>query len=294
MILMAIIDGKAIAEEIQEEIRARVHAVKGRKPCLAVLLVGEHAPSHIYVKRKVQACAHAGILSQLEHLPDTVKEEEILAAISKLNEDPDVDGILVQLPLPPHVNPYKINLHIHPDKDVDGFHPINMGKLLLGEEDGFIPCTPLGIKVVLERKKVDLTGLQAVILGRSNIVGKPMAALLIQNKSGGNATVTIAHRHTRNIEALCSQADLIIAAIGQPHFLKAHMVKEGAIVIDVGINKIEDPDTPTGYRLVGDVDFENVKEKCALITPVPGGIGPMTIAMLLSNTWQSYSKRELR
>lgn len=284
---MAIIDGKAIAVMIQKEISAKVQVIKGRKPCLAMILVGDHAPSHIYVKRKVQACVQAGILSQLEHLPASAAEEEILAAITKLNEDSNIDGILVQLPLPPHVNPYKINLHVNPDKDVDGFHPVNLGKLLIGEDDGFIPCTPLGIKTLLEKTKVDLTGMQAVILGRSNIVGKPMAAILMQNKSGGNATVTIAHRHTRDLSTLCSNADLIIAAMGQPLFLKENMVKEGAIVIDVGINKV---DSPTGYRIVGDVDFEAVKDKCALITPVPGGVGPMTIAMLLCNTLRSFSK----
>lgn len=289
--IMAILDGKLIAAQIQEEIRTKVSALQGRKPCLAVILVGEHPASQIYVKRKIQACGQAGILSRLERLPASSTEAEILSAISVLNEDAAVDGILVQLPLPPHVNPFKVCMRVDPEKDVDGFHPINMGKLLIGEDDGFIPCTPLGIKVLLDRAKVDLTGMQAVILGRSNIVGKPMAAILMQNKHGGNATVTIAHRHTQNLDFLCSHADLIIAAMGQPLFLKGPMVKEGAIIIDVGINKVDSPDNPAGYRLVGDVDFDAVKDKCALITPVPGGVGPMTIAMLLSNTMQSYLKR---
>ncbi|MCE5316285.1 MAG: bifunctional 5,10-methylenetetrahydrofolate dehydrogenase/5,10-methenyltetrahydrofolate cyclohydrolase [Parachlamydia sp.] len=282
-----IIDGKAIAQSIQDEIRARVAAIPGRKPCLAVVLVGDHAPSHIYVNRKVQACAHAGILSLLERLPASTTEQEILATIEKLNHASDVDGILVQLPLPPHINPNKINVQIHPDKDVDGLHPMNIGKLLIGESDGFVPCTPLGIKVLLQRSNVDLTGQHAVILGRSNIVGKPMAALLMQSNGGGNATVTIAHRFSQDIAALCRLADLLIVAIGNPGFVKGDMVKEGAVVIDVGINKIEDP---AGYRIVGDVDFPSVQEKCSLITPVPGGVGPMTIAMLLSNTLQGYER----
>lgn len=193
----------------------------------------------------------------------------------------------MQLPLPPHVNPNQINIHINPDKDVDGFHPLNIGKLLIGEHDGFFPCTPLGIKELLDRSKVDLTGKHAVVLGRSNIVGKPMAAMLMQSNGGGNATVTIAHRFSSDIATLCQLADLLIVAIGQPEFVKADMIKPGAVVIDVGINKI---DVGDGYRIVGDVEFESVKEKCSLITPVPGGVGPMTIAMLLSNTLKGYEK----
>lgn len=284
---MKIIDGKAIAQSIQEEIRAKVAAIPGRKPCLAVVLVGDHPPSQIYVNRKIQACANVGIRSLLERLPSCATEQEILAMIAKLNQASDIDGILVQLPLPPHINPNIINIHIHPDKDVDGFHPMNIGKLLIGESDGFIPCTPLGIKALLHRSSVDLTGKHAVILGRSNIVGKPMAALLMQSNGGGNATVTIAHRLSQDIGALCRLADLLIVAIGNPGFIKVDMVKEGAVVIDVGINKIENSE---GYRIVGDVDFESVKEKCSQITPVPGGVGPMTIAMLLSNTLQGYER----
>ncbi len=216
---------------------------------------------------------------------------KFLATIAKLNRDPEVDGILVQMPLPPHVNPNKINIQIDPKKDVDGFHPMNIGKLLIGEKDGFFPCTPLGVKTLLDRSGVDLTGKHAVVLGRSNIVGKPMAAMLMQSNGGGNATVTIAHRFSQDLTTLCRLADLLIVAIGQPQFIKADRVKEGAVVIDVGINKIDEPTRPSGYRIVGDVDFENVKKKCALITPVPGGVGPMTIAMLLSNTLQSFTNR---
>lgn len=285
--MKGIIDGKGIAESIQEEIRGKVANIPGRKPCLAVVLVGDHPPSQIYVNRKIQACSNVGIRSVLERLPSSATEREILAMVQKLNEDPHVDGILVQLPLPPHVNPNKINIHIHPHKDVDGLHPMNIGKLLIGESDGFIPCTPLGIKVLLERSNVDLTGKHAVILGRSNIVGKPMAALLMQSNGGGNATVTIAHRFSQGIAALCRLADLLIVAIGNPGFVKVDMVKEGAVVIDVGINKVVNA---SGYRIVGDVDFDGIKEKCSLITPVPGGVGPMTIAMLLSNTLQGYER----
>lgn len=286
-----IIDGKAIADQIQEEMRQQVSRLSGRKPCLAVLLVGAHPPSQIYVNRKVQACASVGILSRLEKLPMTASVQEILDLIEQLNRDPTVDGILVQMPLPPHINPNKINMQIDPKKDVDGFHPMNVGKLLIGETDGFFPCTPLGIKELLHRSQVDLTGKHAVVLGRSNIVGKPMAAMLMQSNGGGNATVTIGHRFTENIAALCQMADLLIVAIGQPQLIKADMIKEGACVIDVGINKIEDPTRPNGYKIVGDVDFEKVKERCSLITPVPGGVGPMTIAMLLRNTLQSYENR---
>ncbi len=285
-----IIDGKAIAATIQAELKAQMASFQGRKPCLAVLLVGENPASHIYVKRKVQACNEVGVESRPYQLPQTAPESEVLAIIRALNADPLVDGILVQLPLPQHVNPYKIIQAIDPEKDVDGFHPLNVGKLLIGETDGLFPCTPLGIQVLLERSGVEMTGKHAVIVGRSNIVGKPLAAMLMQRHSGANATVTVAHSHTHDIASLCRLADVLIASIGQPHFIKADMVKEGAVVIDVGINKIANPSSPSGYQIVGDVDFEHVQPRCALITPVPGGVGPMTIAMLLSNTVRSFKK----
>ena len=218
-------------------------------------------------------------------------QAEILLEIQKLNADDGIDGILVQLPLPSHVNPYTITLAIDPTKDVDGFHPLNMGRLLQGQTDGFFPCTPLGIKVLLEQSGVEMAGKNVLVIGRSNIVGKPMAAMLMQNTAGANATVTIAHSFTKNIKELSFRADIIIAAIGKPKFVTADMVKEGAIVIDVGTNKIENKDKPSGYQIVGDVDFENVVQKCSLITPVPGGVGPMTIAMLLSNTLRSFQIR---
>lgn len=285
-----ILDGKAIARQIQEELKVTILQINGRKPCLAIVQVGEHLPSQIYVSRKMQACVEIGMETVKKHLSSTASEADLLKEIAILNHDPQVDGFLVQLPLPPHINPFKIIEAIHPEKDVDGFHPMNIGKLLIGETDGFFPSTPLGIQVLLERSEVNLAGKHVVVVGRSNIVGKPIAAMLMQNSPGGNATVTIIHRHSQNIETLCRMADVLIVAIGQPAFIKENMVKEGAVVVDVGINKIPS-NNEKGYKIIGDVDFERVKSKCALITPVPGGVGPMTIAMLLSNTVKSYLKR---
>jgi methylenetetrahydrofolate dehydrogenase (NADP+)/methenyltetrahydrofolate cyclohydrolase len=286
-----IMDGKQVAEKIQQEIKEIIHRYTDRKPCLAVILVGNHLSSQIYVNRKTQACEAVGIKSIKKDLPATISEKELMAEVEAFNQDPLVDGILVQLPLPPHINPTRITYCISPDKDVDGFHPFNVGKLLIGETNGFIPCTPLGIKVLMDRYSIELTGKHALIIGRSNIVGKPIAALLMQSTPGANATVTIAHRYSTDIKELCQIADIIIIAIGQPHFLKADMVKEGTVIIDVGINKIADSSRKSGYQIVGDVDFNNVQSKCAYITPVPGGVGPMTIAMLLHNTLLSYQKR---
>ena len=288
-----IIDGKAIAHDIEKEMKQVIATLSGRKPCLAVILVGDHPPSHIYVKRKTRACKHVGMDSFIRQFPEELSEENLIKEITLLNTNPKIDGILVQLPLPPHIDPKKVTQCISPEKDVDGFHPINMGKMLIGETDGFSPCTPLGIKTLFERTSIDLTGEHVLIIGRSNIVGKPRAALLMQRSDVGNATVTIAHRKTKNIQALCQEADVIIIAIGQPKFLTADIVKEGAIIIDVGINKVDDSSSSNGYKIIGDVDFENVKDKCAYITPVPGGVGPMTIAMLLKNTLKSYEKRVL-
>jgi len=287
-----LIDGKEIARKIEEEIKEKVSRYKIRKPCLAVILVGSHPASLIYVKRKTEACERAGIISLRKEFDSTLTEAELIHEIEKLNKNPDVDGILVQLPLPSHINPTKITQCVDPSKDIDGFHPINVGKLLIGETDGFVPCTPLGIKVLLERSGIDASGKQVLVLGRSNIVGKPVAALLMQSQEGGNATVTIAHSRTKNIKKLCLQSDIIIAAIGQPKFITADMIEEGTVVIDVGINKIDNPSKKAGYQIVGDVDFENVKDKCSFITPVPGGVGPMTIAMLLSNTLKSFEQRQ--
>lgn len=286
-----IIDGKKIADEIQLEIKEKIQQLTTRSPCLAVVLVGKHPPSQIYVNRKTQACEAAGIHSIKYELPETISEEALLLKIKELNDDPQVDGILVQLPLPSHINPTRIIHAINPQKDVDGFNPYNVGKALIGETDGFLPCTPLGIKVLLERYAIDISGRHALIIGRSNIVGKPLAALLMQGTPGGNATVTVAHRYSADLKKFCLLADIIIVAIGQPKFIKEDMVKEGAVVIDVGINKINDPSKKSGYQIVGDVDFANVAPKCSFITPVPGGVGPMTIAMLLHNTLLSYHLR---
>lgn len=286
-----IIDGKAIADQIQQEIKQQVSAITKRPPCLAVILVGNNPASQIYVNRKTQACAEVGIISIRKNLPADCEEDMLLEVLDSYNTHPEVDGILLQLPLPPQINTAKVLLQISPEKDVDGLHPYNAGKLFIGDTDGFAPCTPLGIKVLLERSGIQVSGQHAVVLGRSNLVGKPMASLLIQNAPGANATVTIVHSKSLNIKELCNEADILIAAIGRPGFVTADMVKDNAVVIDVGINKIEDPTSPKGYKIVGDVDFERVKDKCSFITPVPGGIGPMTIAMLLSNTLKSWSKR---
>lgn len=287
-----IIDGKKIAQQIQDEIKSSLLKIQGRQPCLAVILVGEHHASRIYIERKTQACKEVGIRSLKIELPASTTEKELLNHIVELNQNPDVDGILVQLPLPPQINPSHVTEAIAPEKDIDGFHPSNVGKMLIGETTGFLPCTPLGIRVLLERSNIEVTGRHVLIAGRSNIVGKPMAAILMQSNPEGNATVTIAHSKTKNIANLTRLADIIIVAIGQPLFLKADMIKEGAVVIDVGINKLADPTRSSGYRLVGDADFDNIKDKCSYITPVPGGVGPMTIAMLLSNTLKSYQMRE--
>lgn len=285
-----IIDGKAIASQIQKEIQNEIALITGRKPCLAVILVGSHPPSQIYVSRKTQACAAVGMLSIKRNLPADISESDLLKEIDILNSDPTVDGILVQLPLSAHINPVTVIKNISPDKDVDGLHPMNAGKLLIGDPHGFVPCTPLGIKTLLERSSIEVEGKHVVVLGRSNLVGKPAATLLMQNAPGANATVTLVHSLTPNISEICRMADILIVAIGQPKFITANMVKEGVVIVDVGINKI-DADTPQGYQIVGDVDFDSVLSKCSFITPVPGGVGPMTIAMLLSNTLKSYKNK---
>lgn len=288
-----IIDGKKVAQQIENEIKEKIEKIRGRKPCLAVVLVGNHPASILYTNRKAEMCQTVGIKSLKKEFLADVTEEELLKEISSLNEDATVDGILVQLPLPQHINPEKITNHILPKKDVDGFHPMNIGNVLIGETKGFYPCTPLGIKVLLERYNIEVAGKHVVIIGRSNIVGKPMAAMLIQNKDFGNATVTIAHQQTKNLKSLSLLADILIVAAGKPKLVTADMVKEGAVVIDVGTNKVIDPSKKNGYRIDGDVDFVNVEPKCSFITKVPGGVGPMTIAMLLKNTLQSYENSQL-
>lgn len=285
-----IIDGKAVAAAIHEEIASEVAGLSGRPPCLAVILVGDNPASHVYVGRKTKACEKTGIRSIKKTFSETMTQDQLLAEIERFNRDDAVDGILVQLPLPEQIDPLAIIKAINPAKDVDGFHPTNMGKLLAGDRTGFVPCTPLGIQQLLIRSQIETAGANVTIVGRSNIVGKPMAALLMQRGAGGDATVTVAHSRTQNLTAVSARADILIAAIGSPHFITEDMVKEGAVVIDVGMNRLEDSEAPKGYRLVGDVDFKAVESKASAITPVPGGVGPMTIAMLLNNTLESYKR----
>lgn len=287
-----LIDGKRIAQELRSKIGTTIAQMEGsRPPSLAVIIVGNNSASRIYVNAKRKACETVGISSHLFSLPEEVSENELIALIQKLNHQEDVDGILLQLPLPSHLNTTRIIQQIEPKKDVDGLHPLNAGKLLLGESDGFVPCTPLGIQHLLLETLGSISGKRVLILGRSAIVGKPLAALLLQNNRSANATVTVAHSKSEGIEDLCREADILIAAMGHPHFIKGEMIKPGAILIDVGITRIPDPNSSKGYRIVGDVDLTSVESICGAYTPVPGGVGPMTIAMLLHNTLLSYQRR---
>ena len=281
-----LIDGVAIARSIRGE-AAREAALlieKGIRPGLAVVLVGEDPASTVYVRSKGKATDDAGMHSVTVRLPASTSQTELNDVVSTLNSDPKVHGILVQMPLPKHLDADAVIRAIDPRKDVDGFHPVNVGKLLIGERDGFVPCTPAGIQQLLKRSNVDTSGAECVIVGRSNIVGKPMAALLIQDSAGANCTVTVCHRHTKDLSAHTQRADIVIAAAGRAGLVTGDMLKPGAVVIDVGMNRIPDETSPRRYRLVGDVDFDSAKEVASKITPVPGGVGPMTIAMLLSNT----------
>jgi len=276
-----IIDGKKIADEITKEISAEVAALQGRKPGLAFLLVGDNPASQSYVRSKKRACALTGIHSTLLEFPASVKESDLITQIERLNQDPHIDGILVQLPLPPHIDEKKIMFAIDPRKDVDGFHPLNVGKMLLGDDSGLLPCTPQGIKVLFERSSIAVEGKHVVIVGRSNIVGKPLAAILMQKKQGCNATVTVCHSRSDHLTEITKTADILVAAIGSASFINAAMVKPNAVIIDVGIHRREG-------KIIGDVDYENVYPIVSRITPVPGGVGPMTIAMLLKNTLLSF------
>jgi methylenetetrahydrofolate dehydrogenase (NADP+)/methenyltetrahydrofolate cyclohydrolase len=280
-----LIDGKRIANEIQLEIAEAVRQLPGRKPGLAFILVGENPASQSYVKSKQKACFATGIQSTFLELPSHVSQSDLLKHIDKLNRDPQIDGILVQLPLPAQIDEKKITSAIDPGKDVDGFHPINVGKMLLGEEGGFLSCTPNGIKVLLERSQIPVEGKHVVIVGRSNIVGKPLAAILVQKKPHCNATVTLAHSQSEHLGEITRSADILVAAIGRPGFITKEMVKPGVVIIDVGINRL------SNGKIVGDVDFEHVAPLASHITPVPGGVGPMTIALLLQNTLLSYHRR---
>lgn len=281
-----IIDGKEIAAEVRREVAEKTAALKakGTTPCLAVILVGENPASVSYVTGKQKALAEAGMADRSMHLPESTTEEELLKIISELNNDKTVHGILVQLPLPKHINEEKILLAISPEKDVDGFHPVNVGNLAIGKK-AFLPCTPHGIIVLLQKMNIETSGKHAVVIGRSNIVGKPVAILLARKET--NCTVTICHTGTKNMAEITRQADIIIAAAGKPHTLTKEMVKPGAAVIDVGVNRIPDATKKSGFRLIGDCDFEDLKETAGFITPVPGGVGPMTIAMLMQNTLEA-------
>lgn len=281
-----IIDGKAIAADVRETVRARVEALgaEGIEPCLAVLLVGENPASRVYVGMKQRAADEVGIRTVDRRLPADAAQDEILAIVDEWNDDPEVHGILVQLPLPDHVDERLVMERIRPEKDVDGFHPVSVGRMTSGDPDAFRPCTPAGVQVMLEHIGFDPAGKHAVVVGRSNIVGRPMATILSQKEPFANATVTMAHSRTADLGAITRLADLLVVAVGRPESVTADMVSEGTVVIDVGVNRVEDPATEKGYRLVGDVDYEAVREKASWITPVPGGVGPMTIAMLLRNT----------
>lgn len=282
---MVRIDGNAVAAKVMEETRLRIAALakRGITPGLAVVLVGDDPASRAYVRSKDRKAAELGLHSVKKELPANTTQAELLAVVAELNADPSIHGILVQSPPPPQIDEAEIVKAIDPRKDVDGFHPVNVAKLAMEDPTGFVPCTPLGCIRLLIEAGIETAGRRAVVVGRSMIVGKPMALLLMKRGPGGDATVTVAHSRTRDLAAVTREADIVIAAIGRPHFLGADHIREGAVVIDVGINRIEDPSAPKGYRLVGDVDYDAVAEKCAAITPVPGGVGPMTIAMLMSN-----------
>lgn len=290
---MQILDGQLTARTIRENLKMEVAAMlaEGKKiPHLAAVLVGNNGASETYVSAKVKACAEIGFKSTMIRLDDTTSETKLLSVIEDLNGDMDVDGILVQLPLPKHISDEKIILSIDPDKDVDGFHPVNVGKLVLGTPS-FVSATPHGIILLLEHYKIATAGKSAAVIGRSNIVGRPMSILLSANSNPGNCTVTLCHSKTHNLEEICRGSDIIVAALGRPEFVKADMVKEGAVVIDVGITRIPDSSKKSGFALKGDVAFAEVSPKCSFITPVPGGVGPMTIAALMKNTFTALKRK---
>jgi methylenetetrahydrofolate dehydrogenase (NADP+) / methenyltetrahydrofolate cyclohydrolase len=290
---MQILDGQLVSRTIKERLKMDVATLvaEGKKiPHLAAVLVGNNGASETYVAAKVKACAEIGFKSTLLRLEDAISESKLLSLIEELNGDMDVDGILVQLPLPKHISDERVILTIDPSKDVDGFHPVNVGKLVLGTPS-FISATPHGIMLLLEHYKINTAGMQAAVIGRSNIVGRPMSILLSANTNPGNCTVTLCHSHTRNLREICLNSDLIVAALGKPEFVKADMVKEGAVIIDVGITRVPDASKKSGFALKGDVDFAGVSSKCSFITPVPGGVGPMTIAALMKNTFTAMKRK---
>lgn len=291
---MTLLDGKGLSKTIKAEIANEVEelvANGGKRPHLAAVLVGDDPASHVYVRNKVRSCEQSGFQSTLVQKPDDISEEELLQVIDALNQDEDIDGFIVQLPLPKHIDAEKVTLAIDHRKDVDGFHPMNFGRMALGLSS-YVPATPLGILTLLERHGVETSGKSCAVIGRSNIVGTPISILLSRKAKIGNATVTLLHSRSQNADAILASSDIIVAAIGIPNYVKSHMVKDGAIIVDVGINRVEDASAKRGYRLVGDVDFEAVKEKCSYITPVPGGVGPMTVTALLMNTLRA-AKEEI-
>jgi methylenetetrahydrofolate dehydrogenase (NADP+)/methenyltetrahydrofolate cyclohydrolase len=290
---MQILDGQFVSRLIKERLKMDAAALvaEGKKiPHLAAVLVGHNGASETYVAAKVKDCAEIGFKSTLLRLEDSISESKLLSIIEGLNEDMDVDGILVQLPLPKHISDEKIILAIDPSKDVDGFHPVNVGKMVLGSPS-FISATPHGIMLLIEHYKIKTAGKKAAVIGRSNIVGRPMSILLSTNTNPGNCTVTLCHSHTHNLKEICAESDIIIAALGKPEFVRADMVKEGAVIIDVGITRIPDPTKKSGFALKGDVAFEEVSPKCSFITPVPGGVGPMTRAALMKNTFTALKRK---
>ena len=281
-----ILNGKDVAQDMRVEMKAEVEKLKsehGITPGLSVVLIGEDPASKVYVRNKKRGCEEIGVHSEEYRFPADHSEEELLSLIGKLNEDPKVNGILVQLPLPKHINEEKVLIAIDPDKDVDGFHPVNVGRLMIGAP-GFLPCTPHGVQQLMLRSGIEIEGKHVVVVGRSNIVGKPVAMILVQKKPGANATVTICHTGTKDIAAITRTADILIVASGRPNTITEDMVSEGVVVVDVGVNRVDDPTRKRGYKLVGDVDFEGVSKKASAISPVPGGVGPMTITLLLHNT----------
>ncbi|HWB64911.1 MAG TPA: tetrahydrofolate dehydrogenase/cyclohydrolase catalytic domain-containing protein [Chitinophagales bacterium] len=291
---MILLDGKKLSDELKQEIAEEVKQIKaagGKTPHLAAILVGNDGGSLTYVGHKVKACEQVGFKSTLLHFEDTITEDFLLHEVDKLNNDKDVDGFIVQLPLPRHINPDKVIMAINPKKDVDGFHPVNVGRVTLGM-NAYVSATPLGITKILERYNIETSGKHCVVIGRSNIVGRPMSILMSSQSKTGNATVTVCHSKTKNLAEICLQADIIIAALGKPEFLTADMVKEGAVVIDVGTTRVPDTTSKNGWRLKGDVKFAEVSPKCSAITPVPGGVGPMTVVSLLLNTLKA-AKNEI-
>ena len=291
---MELIDGNLIATTLIAELKAEVATFPGRKPCLALVRVGEDPASVSYVKKKEKTAAEIGVTSRIILPPITISQAELFQLIDSLNADPAVDGILVQSPLPKHIDEVAVFRRVSPDKDVDGFNTLNLGKIAQEDDTGFVSCTPAGIMELLARSGVDLKGKHVVVLGRSLIVGKPIALLALQKRAGANGTVTVCHSGTANLPALTRQADVLIAAIGRAEFVTADMVKPGVVVIDVGINRVPDATKKTGYRLTGDVHFPTVAPLCAKITPVPGGVGPMTVAMLMKNTIKAFRLQTMR